>query len=101
LVAGLLYPQHANDAFDEMVVNTWREISYCQFFLGEIYLQTELPIDPSSLTRWRQRIGEEAVELLLAVTIEAARAVGLIKRSSLDKLIVDTTMMPKVIAPPH
>ncbi len=100
LVAGLLYLQHANDASDEMVVNTWLENPYWQFFTGETYLQTELPIDPSSLTRWRQRIGEEGVELLLAVTIEAARAAGLIKRSSLDKVIVDTTVMPKAIAHP-
>lgn len=62
LVAGLLYLQHANDASDEMVVNTWLENPYWQFFTGETYLQTELPIDPSSLTRWRQRIGEEGVE---------------------------------------
>ena len=100
LVAGLLYLQHANDASDEMVVNTWLENPYWQFFTGETYLQTELPIDPSSLTRWRQRIGEEGVELLLAVTIEAARAAGLIKRASLDKVIVDTTVMPKAIAHP-
>lgn len=100
LVGGLLYLQHANDASDEMVVNTWLENPYWQFFTGETYLQTELPIDPSSLTRWRQRIGEEGVELLLAVTIEAARTAGLIKRASLDKVIVDTTVMPKAIAHP-
>ncbi|MEY4755368.1 MAG: hypothetical protein RJA34_266, partial [Pseudomonadota bacterium] len=57
-------------------------------------------IDASSLTRWRKRIGEEGVEVLLAVTIEAARAAGLIKKSSLDKVIVDTTVMPKAIAHP-
>lgn len=33
---------------------------------GETYLQTELPIDPSSPTRWRARVGEEGVETLLA-----------------------------------
>jgi IS5 family transposase len=59
-----------------------------------------LPIDPSSLTRWRKRIGEEGVEVLLAVTIEAARAAGLIKRASVDRVIVDTTVMPKAIAHP-
>lgn len=57
-----------------MVVNTWLKNPYWQFFTGETYLQTELPIDPSSLTRWRQDIGEEGVELLLAITISAARA---------------------------
>ena len=34
------------------------------------------------------------------MTIEAARAAGLIKRTSLDKVIVDTTVMPKAIAHP-
>lgn len=81
--------------------STRLENPYWQFFTGETYLQTELPIDPSSLTRWRQRIGEEGVELLLAVTIEAAKAAGLIKRASTDKVIVDTTVMPKAIAHPR
>ena len=100
LVAGLLYLQHANDASDESVVATWLENPYWQYFTGEEFLQTELPIDPSSLTRWRKRIGEEGVETLLMVTIEAARAAGLIKKSSVDKVIVDTTVMPKAIAHP-
>lgn len=76
-MAVLLYLQHANDASDEIVVNTWLENPYWPFFTGETYIQTELPIDPSSLTRGRQHIGEEGVELLLAVTIEAARTVGM------------------------
>ena len=45
------------------------ENPYWQFFCGETYLQTELHIDPSSLTRWRKRIGEEGVETLLAAQI--------------------------------
>lgn len=100
LVAGLLYLQHANRASDQAVVATWLENPYWQYFCGETYLQTELPIDPSSLTRWRKRIGEEGVETLLAVTIDAARAAGLIQKSSVDKVIVDTTVMPKAIAHP-
>ena len=100
LIAGLLYLQHANDASDEAVVATWLENPYWQYFCGETHLQTELPIDPSSLTRWRKRIGEEGVETLLAVTIEAARAAGLIKKASLNRIIVDTTVMPKAIAHP-
>ncbi|VDY10180.1 conserved protein of unknown function [Thiomonas sp. Sup16B3] len=100
LVAGLLYLQHAFDASDEAVVNTWMENPYWQFFTGEDYLQTELPIDPSSLTRWRKRIGEEGVETLLALTIEAARKAGMIGKTSVDRVIVDTTVMPKAIAHP-
>ncbi len=100
LVAGLLYLQHTFDCSDELVVNTWVENPYWQFFTGETYLQTKLPIDPSSLTRWRKRMGEEGVETLLLVTIDAARRGGMLKASSLDKIIVDTTVMPKAIAHP-
>lgn len=63
----------------------WLQNPYLQFFTGDTHLQTEFSIDPSILTRWRQRIGEERIELLLALTIEAARAAGLIKRASLEK----------------
>lgn len=100
LVAGLLYLQHAFDASDEAVVNTWVENPYWQFFTGETYLQTEAPVDPSSLTRWRKRIGEEGVETLLALTIEAARKAGMLSKTSVDRVIVDTTVMPKAIAHP-
>ena len=100
LVAGLLYLQHTFDASDEAVVNTWVENPYWQYFCGQTYLQTEAPIDPSSLTRWRKRIGEEGVETLLMATIEAARRGGVVKTSSVQRVIVDTTVMPKAIAHP-
>jgi transposase, IS5 family len=78
LIAGLLYLQHAFDLSDEEVIWQWVENPYWQVFTGETYLQTKPPIDPSSLTRWRKRLGEAGVEELLAETIEAA------KRSALD-----------------
>jgi len=100
LIAGLLYLQHTFDASDEAVVNTWVENPYWQYFCGETYLQTELPIDPSSLTRWRKRVGEKGVETLLAASIEAARRGGVVQKSSMQQVIVDTTVMPKAIAHP-
>ena len=100
LVAGLLYLQHAYDCSDEAIVNTWVENPYVQYFTGETYFQTEAPIDSSSLTRWRKRIGEEGVETLLMVSINAARTLGMMKASSVDRVIVDTTVMPKAIAHP-
>jgi IS5 family transposase len=100
LVAGLLYLQHAYDCSDEVAVNAWVENPYWQHFTGETYFQTEAPIDPSSLTRWRKRVGEEGVETMLMATIEAGRKLGLLKRTSVDRVIVDTTVMPKAIAHP-
>ena len=81
LVAGLLYLQHAYDCSDEAIINTWVENPYVQYFTGETYFQTEVPIDSSSLTRWRKRIGEEGVETMLMATINAARQIGMIKAS--------------------
>lgn len=66
MVAGLLYLQHTFDASDEVMVNTRVDNPCWQFFCGQTYLRTALPIDPSSLTRWRKRVGEEGVETLLA-----------------------------------
>ncbi|MGF6482905.1 hypothetical protein QFZ91_005132 [Paraburkholderia sp. JPY419] len=100
LIAGLLYLQHAFDLSDEEVVWQWVENPYWQVFTGETYLQTEPPIDPSSLTRWRKRMGEAGVEELLAETIEAAKRAGVIKASSVKRVIVDTTVMEKAIAHP-
>ena len=66
LVAGLLYLQHAYKLSDEAVVARWVENPYYQHFCGEVFFQHRPPIDPSSLTRWRYRIGEEGAEWLLS-----------------------------------
>ncbi|WP_284272034.1 IS5 family transposase, partial [Mycoavidus cysteinexigens] len=100
LIAGLLYLQYAFNLSDEEVVGSWLENPYWQVFTGEEYLQTEAPIDASSLTRWRKRLGEAGVEELLAETIEAAKRSDVIKASSVKRVIVDTTVMEKAIAHP-
>ena len=100
LVAGLLYLQHAYRLSDEAVVARWVETPYWQHFCGEVSFQHRPPIDPSSLTRWRGRIGEEGVEWLLTQTIEAGRRAGVIDTSSTRDVIVDTTVMEKAIAHP-
>jgi len=100
LIAGLLYLQHAFDLSDEEVVATWVENPYWQVFTGEIYLQTRPPIDPSSLTRWRKRLGEAGVEEMLSLTLVLAQELGMLRESSLKTVIVDTTVMPKAIAHP-
>ena len=100
LVAGLLYLQHAYALSDEAVVARWAENPYWQHFCGETFFQHRPPIDPSSLTRWRKRIGEEGVEWLLTKTIEAGREAGVIDMRSTADVIVDTTVMEKAIAHP-
>jgi IS5 family transposase len=100
LVAGLLYLQHTYRLSDEAVVARWAENPYWQHFCGETFFQHRFPLDPSSLTRWRKRIGEEGVEWLLTKTIEAGREAGVISERSVEAVIVDTTVMEKAIAHP-
>jgi IS5 family transposase len=100
LVAGLLYLQHTFALSDEEVVWRWVENSYWQLFCGETWFQHHPPIDPSSLTRWRQRIGAEGMQWLLAQTICAAASAKVIRWQSLNKVIVDSTVQEKAIAYP-
>ena len=100
LMAALPYLKHTFALSDEDVVERWCEKPYWQHFSGERYFRHDLPCDPSSLVRWRQRIGEEGCEWLLAQSIDAAKNAGLMKCRSLDALVLDTTVQPKAIAHP-
>lgn len=100
LMASLLYLKHVYALSDEDTVARWRENPYWQHFSGERYFQHDLPCDPSSLVRWRQRIGEAGCEWLLAQSIEAARRGRVIRRDSVDTVVLDTTVQPKAIAHP-
>ena len=93
LVAGLLYLQHAYALSDEAVVARWAENPYWQHSCGETFFQHRLPLDPSSLTRWRQRIGEEGVETVKIFISGARRGVTrtiaklLRRRSAIEPMI--------------
>ena len=100
LMASLLYLKHVYALSDDDTVARWSENPYWQHFSGERYFQHELPCDPSSLVRWRPRLGEAGCEWLLAQSIEAARRGRVIKRDSLDTVVLDTTVQPKAIAHP-
>jgi IS5 family transposase len=93
LMVGLTYLQHAFDLSDEQVVSSWVENPYWQYFCGETYFQHELPIDPSSMTNWRKRIGEEGSELLL-------KEKDAVKSWNLKRVTVDTTVQEKAVALP-
>ncbi len=94
------YLQHTFNLSDEAVVQRWIENPYRQWFCGCEYFQHELPCDPSSLTRWRKRLGPEGLETLLAATIQAGLESGAARPSSLERISVDTTVQPKAITHP-
>jgi IS5 family transposase len=86
VVARLVYLQHTFDLFDEEVVWSWVENPYRQVITGEMYLQNEPLIDPSSLSRWHERMGEAGVEELLAQSFEAAQRASVIKPASIKRV---------------
>jgi IS5 family transposase len=100
LMVGLVYLKHAFDESDESLVARWVENPYWQFFCGCRYMQHELPIDPSSLSKWRKRVGAERLEKLLKATIHAALAMKALRPQELQKVNVDTTVQEKAIAFP-
>ena len=64
LMAGLHLLQHAKGLSDDAVCAQWLENPYFQVFCGETYFQHKLPLDRSSMTRWRGRIGQGKLEEL-------------------------------------
>ncbi|BBP46634.1 hypothetical protein THMIRHAS_20070 [Thiosulfatimonas sediminis] len=60
----------------------------------------ELPIDPSSLVRWRKRLGVKEIEKLLHASIRAALTANMVSTKSFTEVIVDTTVMEKAITYP-
>ena len=61
-MVGLHYLKHVHDLSDEELVARWVENPYCQFFCGFEFFQHEAPIDASTMTRWRKRIGPAGLE---------------------------------------
>lgn len=100
LIIGLLLLQHMHNLSDENVVRNWVENPYWQHFCGYDYLQWQAPINPSSLTRWRGRLGKDRLEKLLAMTVSVAVSSGTISKKDLKTVTVDTTVMPKDISYP-
>lgn len=100
LIAGLQYLKHTYKLSDEDVVRRWVENPYFQYFCGETYFQHRAPIHPTSLTRWRKRIGEEGCEWLLTETIEAAKRSGALTQTSIKRVNVDTTVQEKAVTFP-
>jgi len=73
LIVGLHYLKHTFNESDESVVERFLENSYWQYFCGFEYFQHRLPLDPSSMVRWRKRLGPDTLEKLHVETLETAK----------------------------
>src|ERR1700690_1537792 len=97
LMVALHYLKYQHDLSDESVVAHWVENPYWQHFSGQQFFQHQMPIEPSSMTRWRQRLGEAGAEQLLPATIDAGVRMQVIRPVQLKRINVDTTVQTKSI----
>lgn len=100
LMAGLAILKYTFDLSDEVLCDRWVENPYYQYLCGEEFFQHRLVFDRSSLTRWRQRTGEEKLIALLQESLSIAHRTGALSTRDLERVAVDTTVQPKAIAHP-
>ena len=100
LVAGLLILKHMHNLSDEVLCARWVENPYYQYFCGEESFRHGLVFERSSLTRWRQRLGEEQLAGLIQESLSVAHRIGALATKDLERVVVDTTVQPKNVTFP-
>src|ERR671928_1001749 len=99
-MAGLAILKHTFNLSDEQLCERWLENPYFQYFCGEEVFCHQLPFERSSMTRWRQRMGEERLMALLQESLAVATRTGAAKPADFRQVVVDTTVQEKAIAFP-
>jgi transposase, IS5 family len=92
LLIALHYLKYAYDLSDEDVVGGWVENPYWQYLSGMQFFEHDPPLDPSSMSRWRKRVGEAGAEALLKETIAAGLVLKAVTPAQLKRVNVDTTV---------
>jgi transposase, IS5 family len=97
LMVALHYLKYTHNLSDDDVVEAWIENPYWQFFSGMQWFEHTLPIHPSSMCRWRKRIGDAGAEQLLQETIKTGLKLNAVKAFQLKRVNVDTTVQEKEV----
>ncbi len=95
LMVSLLMLKHVRNLSDEGVVEQWFENIYYQYFSGERSYACGVPCEASELVHFRNRIGEEGIELIFK---ESIRVNG--KDGGEQEATTDTTVQEKNITYP-
>ncbi len=100
LLVGLHYLKHTFNESDESLVERWVENPYWQYFCGFETMQHAWPLHPTSLTKWRQRVGAEKLGELLGETLALALRENQVTEQELAQVNVDTTVQEKNVTYP-
>lgn len=95
LMVSLLILKHVRNISDESVVEQWFENIYYQYFSGEQSYACGAPCEASDLVHFRNRIGQQGIELILKESIRVNGKDGEEKEGT-----TDTTVQEKNITYP-
>ena len=95
LMVGLSILKYMGNLPDENLVQRWVQNPYYHAFTGEVEFQWELPCDPTSLTKFRSRIGSSGHEKILTVSIAMHQ-----EKIAEDEMCIDTTVQEKNVTFP-
>lgn len=95
-MVGLLLLKSMFSVADEVLIPTWIQNPYWQYFCGEQYFRDTAPCDPSDLVHFRKRIGKEGSEFLLKLSVQL-HGKDCYEES---QVLVDTTVQEKDITFP-
>lgn len=98
VMVSLLLLQRMFDVSDEQVVKQWVQNPYWQNFSGMTSFQWKIPCDPTELIKFRNRIGREGAEKILAWTIETHQREGNVQA---ETVIIDSTVQEKNVTTPR
>jgi len=97
LMVSLLILKYVRNVSDESVVEQWSENLYYQYFSGQHHFLAAIPCVPTELVAFRQRIGEDGIELILKESIRVNNPPEDTKGTVVS---VDTTVQEKNITYP-
>jgi IS5 family transposase len=95
LMVGLLILKQLENLSDERVVEIWVQNPYFQAFCGQKQFTWKLPCDPSELTYFRRRIGEDGVRKIFEVSVSLHG-----NKAKEAEVVVDSTVQEKNITFP-
>ncbi len=100
MAAGLLILKHTEALSDEALIRSWVCNPYYQYFCGVTHFKHQPPVYPSTMSRWRQNLGEEGLEYLLDTILRSAVQMKALDVASMAHVCIDSTVMEKAITWP-
>ena len=100
-MVALLMLQVLQNEFDKGTSETLEENIVWQYFCGIRYLSDLYSVSEKSIRTFRNDIAEKGLNIIINELLKTAIEIGLVKKKSVEHIIVDTTVQQKNIQYPH